>query len=121
MRATLLIILLSGTGWTQQPTDPAPRAAAGDEAAALLQQANTAKRKRDYEGAVKLLDRCVKVQASSSGCYLALGSAWASIASRDSSAEAMARARANYQRYLEVAPPDDAYRSKVVAILDAAR
>ena len=50
-----------------------------------------------------------------------LGTVYAAIANRDQSANDMEKARKFYERFLEVAPPDDDYVPKVRAILDQAK
>ena len=51
-------------------------------------------------------------------CYRTLGAAAASLAARDQSSVEMQRAADAYRRYLETAPPDEAYVRKVRAILE---
>ena len=67
------------------------------------------------------LDKCVKTAPQYHPCYRLLGSVYASIATRDQSASDMEKARKYYERFLEVAPPDDDYVPKVKAILEAAK
>ncbi len=104
---------------------PEPVAAAkGDpklaEADALYKEANDEKKAKNFERAAARLERCVKVAPTYAPCYRLLGSVYASIAARDQSISDQQKARKNYERYLEVAPPDDEYVPRVKAILEQA-
>lgn len=87
------------------------------EAERLYAEASTARKEQRFEAAVSALQRCIRV-AAYPPCYRLLGSTYASIAMRDNSVADRDRARAYYQRFLEVAPPDDEYVPKVRAILE---
>ncbi len=91
------------------------------EAEALSKEAADEKKARNFEKAAMLLERCIKAAPSYHPCYRQLGSVYAFIAGRDGSANDMEKARKNYERFLQVAPPDDEYVPKVKAILDAAK
>jgi hypothetical protein len=54
-------------------------------------------------------------------CYRFYGSTAAKLATRESSIEYMTQAKEAYERYVELAGPDDPYVAKVRAILEAAR
>lgn len=87
----------------------------------LFKEGSEEKRARNFEQAVLRLEKCIQIDPGYHACYRLLGSVYASIASRDQSASDMEKARHSYQRFLEVAPPDDEYVPKVQAILDQAR
>lgn len=91
------------------------------EAEALFKEATDEKKAKNYERAVMRLEKCIKISPSHHPCYRLLGSVYASIATRDQSASDMEKARKFYERFVEVAPPDDDYVPKVKAILDAAK
>jgi tetratricopeptide (TPR) repeat protein len=95
-----------------------PRAA---EAEALFKEASDEKKAKNYERAAMRLEKCIKVSPTYHPCYRLLGSVYAFIAGRDGSAADMEKARKYYERFIEVAPPDDDYVPKVKAILDAAK
>ena len=91
------------------------------EAEALFKEAGDEKKAKNFERAVVRLEKCIKIAPQHHPCYRLLGSVYASIATRDQSSSDMEKARKFYERFLEVAPPDDDYVPKVKAILDAAK
>lgn len=99
-------------------TVPNPKTA---EAEALFKEAADEKKAKNFERAALRLEKCIKVAPRHHPCYRLLGSVYASIATRDSSASDMEKARKFYERFVEVAPPDDEYVPRVKAILDAAK
>jgi len=94
--------------------------AASPEAERLFAEAMTARKEQRFEAAVSALQRCIRVAPAYHPCYRLLGSVYASIALRDNSLADRVRAQQFYERFLELAPPDDEYVPKVRAILDAA-
>jgi hypothetical protein len=115
-------------GHASVPTDKAPdkasELAAGNvpedapsTAPALYSVANDALRARDLDRAVSLAQQCVRVDPAFYNCHKILGSAWAKLAARDNSAAALANARAEYERFLALAPADDESAPKVRDIL----
>jgi tetratricopeptide (TPR) repeat protein len=88
------------------------RASAGErvEAAQLLTDGLAAARARDFVRAVALLERCVVVSPATAACYRVLGSTWAEQGDE-------AKSRAYYERFLELASPDDEDVPKVRALL----
>ncbi|MDP1826341.1 MAG: FHA domain-containing protein [Archangium sp.] len=100
---------------------PAGNDARTAEAEALFKDASEEKKAKNYERALVRLEKCLKVSPKYHPCYRLLGSVYASIATRDQSAGDMEKARRWYERFVEVAPPDDDYVPKVKAILDAAK
>lgn len=101
--------------------DPAPTATKNAEADALFKEGNDEKKAKNFERAAIRLERCVKVAPTYAPCYRVLGSVYASIAARDQSISDQQKARKNYERYLELAPPDDEYVPRVKAILENAQ
>ena len=91
------------------------------EAEGLFKDANDEKKAKNYERAVQKLEKCIKVAPAYHPCYRLLGSVHAFIAGRDGSASDNDKAKKYYERFLEVAPPDDDYVPKVKAILEAAK
>jgi ABC transport system ATP-binding/permease protein len=93
-----------------------------DDAEALYQEARELLKAQQLEAAVVRLDKCVKIAPMYYPCYKYLGSAHAKMGSRESneavaSAE-RAKARKYYERFVELAPPDDKDVPKVKGILD---
>lgn len=88
---------------------------------ALFRRAEEARKAKRYEDAISLLQACLRTDPAFHPCQRQLGSAWAGLAARDTSAAAQEEARRAYERYLEIAPADDEYAPKVRAILDAVR
>jgi tetratricopeptide (TPR) repeat protein len=86
----------------------------------LIDEANALRKTKHFDEAALRAERCVKLYPLEATCYRLLGSIYANIAARDQSASDMERAKANYQRFLEVADPADSYVPKVKAVLDAA-
>ncbi|PZR09129.1 MAG: hypothetical protein DI536_23130 [Archangium gephyra] len=101
--------------------EPAPTATKNAEADALFKEGNDEKKAKNFERAAIRLERCVKVAPTYAPCYRVLGSVYASIAARDQSISDQQKARKNYERYLELAPPDDEYVPRVKAILENAQ
>jgi ABC transport system ATP-binding/permease protein len=91
------------------------------EAESLYKEAADEKKAKNFERAAIRAERCVKIAPSYHPCYRMLGTVYAAIANRDQSANDMEKARKFYERFLEVAPPDDDYVPKVRAILDQAK
>lgn len=89
------------------------------EAEVLYAEAIALRKAQNLDGAVVRLERCVSVAPSHFNCYKLLGSVHAAISVRDSSAQDREKARRYYQRFLELAPPDDEAVPKVRAILEA--
>lgn len=103
--------------------DPPPKAdppKSQVEAQSLLDEAGQLNKSKNYEAATIRLERCIKIAPMFHPCYKVLGSTYARIASRDQSQSDMEKARKYYERYLEVAPPDDEDVPKVRKILEAA-
>lgn len=107
----------SGSVDGSSPLSPAARA----EAEQLYAEARAEHRAKNYERAAIRAEKCIKIAPRYHPCYRMLGSVYASIATRDQSASDMEKARRYYERFLDVAPPDDEYVPKVQAILDQAR
>lgn len=87
----------------------------------LFNEAWSEKKAQNFERALVHLHKCVKTAPAYFQCYRLLGSVYASIAMRDQSAPDIERARQMYEKFLELAPPDDAYVPKVTAILEVGR
>ena len=87
----------------------------------LFNEAWAEKKAQNFERALVQLEKCVKTAPAYFQCYRLLGSVYASIAMRDQSAPDIERARQMYEKFLELAPPDDAYVPKVTAILEVGR
>jgi tetratricopeptide (TPR) repeat protein len=102
------------------PARPDPARARTDEAEALYQESRELVKAQQLEAAVVRLDRCIKLAPLYHACYKALGSAHAKIASRDGNEAERAKGRKFYERYLELAPPDDKDVAKVRGILEKA-
>lgn len=90
------------------------------KAEALFEQGQAAWKARREDAALPLLQACLRADPAFHPCYRVLASTWARIAARDQDAQALEQARLAYERFLEVAPPDDEYVPKVRAILAAA-
>jgi pSer/pThr/pTyr-binding forkhead associated (FHA) protein len=94
-----------------------PKAA---EAEALFKEASDERKAKNFERAALRLEKCIKISPTYHPCYRLLGSVYASIAARDQSQSDMEKARKYYQRFVEIAPPDDEYVPRVKQILDQA-
>ena len=93
------------------PSSPAPPAAAPTPTARqLLDEGLASVRTGSYAVAVSRFGKCVKVDPTAHACFLGLGNAHTRLAHG-------VEARAAYQRYLELAPPDDAFIPRVKEIL----
>lgn len=103
---------------TETPEAPPPTQK-NPEAEALYKQGNDERKVGNYESALLQLERCVKIAPTYAPCYRALASAYASIGARDQSLNEQQKARKNYERYLELVPPNDPYAPRVREILDA--
>jgi tetratricopeptide (TPR) repeat protein len=97
-----------------------PTRARTDEAEALYQESRDLVKAQQLEAAVLRLEKCIKLAPMYYACYKSLGSAHAKIASRDNSESERAKGRKFYERYLELAPPDDKDVPKVRGILEKA-
>jgi pSer/pThr/pTyr-binding forkhead associated (FHA) protein len=90
------------------------------EAEALFKEASDEKKAKNFERAAIRGEKCIKTAPSYAPCYRLLGTIYASIAQRDNSLSDREKARKYYERFLEVAQPDDEYVPKVKALLEAA-
>lgn len=97
--------------------DAAERRSAAD---ACSQNAMPLRKAKQFEEAVRVLEECIRQWPEQASPYRFLGSAEASISARDNSPEHRERARKAYERFLELAPPDDDAVPKVRAILGVA-
>jgi tetratricopeptide (TPR) repeat protein len=93
-------------------TEPVP-----PRALRLVSQAEKEIRENDLEGALMSMQYCLKLAPRFHGCYRVLGDAWDRLATRDSKAASVVKARMAYERYLELAPPDDEHIQEVRQIL----
>ncbi|MFO0598633.1 MAG: hypothetical protein U0228_25220 [Myxococcaceae bacterium] len=89
------------------------------EGEALFKEAEALKKAKKYESAAVRLEKCVAVSPGHYPCYRLLGSVYASIGARDQSSSDIEKARKNYEKFLELAPPNDEYVAKVKQILAA--
>lgn len=78
-------------------------------------------RANQLERAINQLERCVAVAPRYAPCHRVLGSTYARLALRDGGDHNRAKARRAYERYLELAAPDDAYVPRVRVILEEAQ
>jgi tetratricopeptide (TPR) repeat protein len=103
--------------------DPPPRVdpPKNSEAQTLYDEASSLIKSKNYEAATIRLERCIRVAATFHPCYKLLGSSYARIAARNGSAADLEKARKYYERFIEVAPPDDPDVPKVRQILEQAR
>jgi Flp pilus assembly protein TadD len=89
-----------------------------EEALAAAEQAI---QQRQLERALVELEKCVAGAPKYAPCHRVLGATYARIALRDGSDQARAKARRAYERFLEVAAPDDPYVSRVRVMLEEAQ
>jgi tetratricopeptide (TPR) repeat protein len=94
----------------------APQPPLGD----LIAEIDAERKARNFDRAVSLGEKCIRAYPQAATCYRQLGSNYAALATRDQSATDMEKAKKYYQRFLEVAPPDDEYVPKVKAVLGQA-
>ena len=96
----------------------APGAGASPEQ--LVADAQALIKAREYDAAARRLEKCVALAPAAPTCRRVLGSTYARIAARDADAHMLEKARAQYEKFVELAPADDEYVPKVQQILDAA-
>ena len=128
--AALLAATLGGR-WLFEPLHEAePRAVqapplehrtvvSNEEAEALYDEALRLTKTKAFDSALVRLERCTRIAPEYAACYKTLGSVLAKIAARDSSPGDMEKARRAYERFLELASPDDDAVPKVRAILES--
>lgn len=92
-------------------------AAQESEVEGLVTELRALKKARDLDGALAKARACTVIAPSAAICYRFLGAGLAAVATRDQSPERVKEARAAYERFLELAPPDDEFVPKVRAIL----
>ncbi|MFZ5441085.1 MAG: FHA domain-containing protein [Myxococcota bacterium] len=90
------------------------------EAEALYKEANDEKKAKNFERAAIRVEKCMKVAPQYAPCYRLAGVIYASLAQRDGTAADRDKARKYYERFLEVADPDDEFVPKVRALLEQA-
>lgn len=91
-----------------------------DEAGTLLARATGLMKAKALEDARRLLEKCIRVNPLAADCYKNLGSVHARLATRDNTSQDLWEARRYYERFLELAAPDDESVPRVRAILEAA-
>lgn len=115
LQRALLVVTLCGA--TLAFADPP----SNKESEALLKEARALVAARKLEDAVVRLEKCVTATGPvRATCYKVLGSTYARLAARDHSEAMEAKARAAYERFLELAPPDDDSVPVVKKILERA-
>jgi serine/threonine protein kinase/Flp pilus assembly protein TadD len=114
-------------GLVEQLDEQPPRSGAGEVGApgaepalALVADARGAMKARDFERAIWLLNRCTQLAPQLPDCHLLLGSAWAHVGGRDLDQTSMERARRSYERFLQLAPPNNPAALKVRRMLEQA-
>jgi hypothetical protein len=86
----------------------------------LREQAKRAKEEKKYARAIDLLEQCVELEPKSAECHVMLGSALAASVRRTLDPVVTARARAEYERFLELADPADPRVPQVKQIIAVA-
>lgn len=87
--------------------------------AKLLDEAKRWKRAGDYDRALGLMQTCLELEPKNLDCLIATASSLAMRGMEENSEADQYQARVAYQRFLELAPPDDKRVPPVKAILDA--
>lgn len=87
--------------------------------AKLLEEAKRWKRVGDYERSLSLMQTCLELDPKNLDCLIATASSLAMRATEANSEADNYQARVAYQRFLELAPPDDKRVPRVKAILEA--
>lgn len=104
-----------------RPTPPDPVAPPSDakkaQIAKLLDEAKQAKKAEKYGTAIDRLKKCLELDKTNPDCTVTLASVHASKGSAETNTVDNERARALYQRFLEIAPPDDKRIERVKEIL----
>lgn len=91
------------------------------EGEALLKEARALIAAKQFDVAVMRLEKCTTATGPvRATCYKVLGSTYAKLSARDHSDAQMAKARAAYERFLELAPPGDDSVPVVKKILEQA-
>lgn len=107
-----LIILVSLVA-AQAIAGPPP----GDDPATLLANAKTARGERAWPTAITLLERCLSLAPDDPECLLALASTYAARGSQENGEKDNKKAKQSYERFLQVARPDDKRIRRVREIL----
>ncbi|MBL8921273.1 MAG: serine/threonine protein kinase [Myxococcaceae bacterium] len=92
-------------------------ARAETEASRLLEESKEAKKEKRYGTAIQLLKRCLDLEPNNSDCIVGLASVHAQKGGEEQNPFDNERARLLYQRFLQVAPPDDKRIPRVREIL----
>ncbi|MBL8934740.1 MAG: pilus assembly protein N-terminal domain-containing protein [Archangium sp.] len=87
--------------------------------AKLLEEAKRWKRAGDYDRALGLMQTCLELDPKNLDCLIATASSLAMRGTEENSDADQYQARVAYQRFLELAPPEDKRAPRVKAILDA--
>ncbi len=98
---------------------PPPPPVAVEREAGYLKSIRELNAGHAYDQAVGLAEQCLDELPASATCHRLAGSLYARIANRDRSMEANEKARIHYEKFLEVAPPDDENVPKVRAVLES--
>lgn len=106
--------------------DPEPRTVAAatpknTEAEALVTEGTAEMKAGNLERAAIRVEKCIKVAPTYPACYKLGGSVYARISQRDQSLSDQAKAKKYYQRFVELAPPDDPAVPKVKKLLEDAQ
>ncbi|MBE2248573.1 MAG: PEGA domain-containing protein [Myxococcus sp.] len=115
-RADALAQALVEAEASRPPPAPAPPP---DHAAAaeLLEHGRRYLREKRFSDAIRVLHRCLAVSNDDLDCMLQLGSSYAARSATEGSVSDQETARGLYERFLVIAPADDARRARVRALL----
>ncbi len=106
-----------------QPVQPVkqPVVAAGGlkpEAQKQLDEARPLVKQGQYQAAINRLEKCLKIDNKAFDCHKLLGSAYAKKGAAENNAEDVKKGLAHYERFVELAPPDDESVPKVRKIIE---
>lgn len=87
---------------------------------ALVKEIAAERREQNFERAAIRAEKCAARFPTEAVCHRLLGAIYASLAARDQSAMDRERAQRAYERFLELASPNDEYVPKVKTILSQA-
>lgn len=101
------------------PSNPAP--AKNTEAETLVTEGTAEMKAGNLERAAIRVEKCIKSAPTYAACYKLGGSVYARISQRDQSLSDQAKAKKYYQRFVELASPDDPAVEKVKKLLQDAQ
>lgn len=98
--------------------DEALSTASAQQLEALAREISALRKEKSFDAAAARAEACAQRFPSAASCYRLLGITYALLATRDGMAADRDRAKWGYERFLELASPDDEFVPKVKALLE---